>query len=63
MLLALVTIVWLASNEEHLFWGSSMRKFEVLEFVHIDVCGLIEVKTSSRGSYSITFIDDTSRMV
>lgn len=48
---------------KNIFFGSSMRKFEVLEFVHIDVCGLIEVKTFSICSYSITFIDDTSRMV
>ena len=36
------------------------RKFELLELVHLDVCGPLKVKSVSGVLYFVTFIDDCS---
>ena len=36
---------------------------EVLELVHTDVCGKMEVKSLSGNEYFVTFIDDKSRYI
>lgn len=46
-----------------IFLGSSTRKSDVLELVHMDVCGPIEVKAFSSCSYFVTFIDNASKKV
>jgi len=37
------------------------RKSELLQLVHSDVCGLLEVKSFTGALYFVTFIDDCSR--
>jgi len=37
------------------------RKSELLEFVHFNVCGPLEVKAFSGALYFVTFIDNCSR--
>ena len=39
------------------------RKENVLELIHLDVCGLLKVRTHSGGLYFVTFIDDYSTKV
>lgn len=39
----------------------SSRKFELLELVHSDVCGLLKVRSYGGALYFVTFIDDCSR--
>ena len=62
VLLALVMIVWLQTKES-IFFGDKTRKSEVLELVHTNGCGPMEVTTFSSCSYFVTFIDDPSRKV
>ena len=39
------------------------RATQLLEIVHIDVCGKIEAKSLSGAEYFVKFIDDKSRFV
>ena len=41
----------------------STRKLNVLDLVHFDVCGPIDVETLGGNKYFVTFIDDASRKV
>ena len=44
-----------------LFGSKDNRVEELLELLHSDVCGPINVKTRGRYEYYVTFIDDYSR--
>ena len=45
------------------FRGGHVRKKNVLELVHSDVFGPVNIKSLGGASYFVTFIDDASRMV
>ena len=45
------------------FVSTSKRKTQILELVHSDVCGPMEIKSFGGASYFVTFIDDASRKV
>lgn len=51
-----MTIVWLTSSEEHLFYARVRGS-------PTDICRPIEVKTFSRCNYFVTFIDNASKKV
>ena len=42
---------------------SQTRSSELLELVHTDVCGRMEVKSLTGNEYFVTFIDDKSRYI
>ena len=43
------------------FLGKGQRAKELLELIHIDVCGPMSIPTRGGYSYFITFTDDYSR--
>ena len=43
------------------FFGTMERASDLLEIIHTDVCGPMNIKACSRYHYFLTFIDDLSR--
>ena len=43
------------------FFGTMERATDLLEIIHIDVCGLMSVEAHGDYRYFLTFIDDLSR--
>ena len=44
-----------------LFSGTMERATDILEIIHIDVCGPMSIKARGRYHYFLTFTDDLSR--
>ena len=43
------------------FFGTMERATDLLEIIHTDVCGPMNIKACSRYDYFLTFTDDLSR--
>ena len=57
-------IIWQANNIEFFFIKMLLsRKENVLELIHLDVCGPLKVRIHSGALYFVTFIEDYSRKV
>jgi transposase InsO family protein len=54
-------VVHLEKNAKAVFSSSDSRSKEILDLVHLDVCGPMSVPSSSGCRYYVTFIDDHSK--
>ena len=52
---------YLAEKATRLPFGKTKRATSKLQFIHLDICGLINARARHGANYFITFIDDFTR--